>query len=126
MFRFGVRGGRVGAIGSRVITSVVLSYTCRCSNLVMYNARRSVLARSHAFGCSIYLRSSTLFFSFHIATELQCACTRPRVGKLCGHRVVTVYGPCGHSLEMLNQLSEGKWQMFLKMKKLGVSEGYIL
>ena len=105
-----------------------LSYTCRCSNLFMYNARRSVLARSHDFGCSVYIRYSTFIHSILL---LYCIVHVP--SHVSGSCVVTVWSLCrgrvcssGHSLEMVNQLSEGKWQMFLKMKKIGASDGYIL
>ena len=62
-----------------------------------------------------------LLLLFHaIATELHLHAPRDTwreaVWSPCGR---AVWGPCGHSLGLLNQLSEGKWQMFLKMKSDG-------
>ena len=70
-----------------------LSYTCRCSNLFMYNARRSVLARSHDFGCSVYIRSSTFIFipyCYFIALCMYPATCREAVWSPCGRCVGAV------------------------------------
>ena len=41
-----------------------------------------------------------------------CVCILPRAGKLCGHRVVAVWGPCGPALDLLNQLSRENGKYF--------------
>ena len=41
-----------------------------------------------------------------------CVCVLPRAGKLCGHRVVAVWGPCGPALDLLNQLSRENGKYF--------------
>ena len=43
---------------------------------------------------------------------LVCVCILPRARKLCGHRVVAVWGPCGPALDLLNQLSRENGKYF--------------
>ena len=89
MFRFRVGGSRAEATGSRVITSVV-SPTLADAPIFSCTMHGALYWRDLMILDVASILGLLLLYSFHIATVLHCACTQPRVGKLCGHRVVAV------------------------------------
>ena len=80
--------------------------------LQKYNSKFNGCLSMGGFCVRVYIYVCTFEYVFVCVCVCVCVCILPRAGKLCGHRVVAVWGPCGPALDLLNQLSRENGKYF--------------